>query len=576
MQPLGIGNPAAGLAFHTYPHGTRDLWECARCCEMNARRDLAGARKKIRTFACQTPSARVRGSRHGAVVLWTVVAALQLMAAGGALHYDLRMLKLRCCRATGALDCEYLPVGETRCPAGWTVDNLRAGWECTANEACELLMRALGMMNDGLIRSDECYHTLLEAHLKMPVRTTGQPSAVGYGRKSASAVRSNLAVAALLRERSLAGMQRAHRLLTMALLCDDENVAAFHNLLQLGGQAACADLADHGEPVGDKMCESMPGYHLRMLHDTARNDVYKAAIEWALQRRPGAHVLDVGAGSGLLAFIAAANGAQRVDALEMVLPVAAVARANVRANARQDRVHVWPVKSHDFPQQALPHAQHASYRADVIVHEIFDPCMLGEGVLPAMRDASERLTSKDTIFVPHSARAYVHAVDSRQLASHRWPPRQHAAGGVDYSVVEAYASAMFPGDAPIIETQNMRSNYALTQRVQVLQLDFHALPVGGGRAEYKASVIAPVIPPRTPAPSSSPPPPPFLAPGTHGRQRLPKPAPVKPYTPMLINSQVLLLCASPPLRLKCVRNTREYMRRGKGDERHLFSSSLDI
>ena len=103
----------------------------------------------------------------------------------------------------------------------------------------------------GLIRSDECYHTLLEAHLKMPVRTTGQPSAVGYGRKSASAVRSNLAVAALLRERSLAGMQRAHRLLTMALLCDDENAAAFHNLLQLGGQAACADLADHGESSGD-------------------------------------------------------------------------------------------------------------------------------------------------------------------------------------------------------------------------------------------------------------------------------------------------------------------------------------
>jgi predicted RNA methylase len=291
----------------------------------------------------------------------------------------------------------------------------------------------------------------------------------------------------------------------MALLCDDDNAAAFHNLLQLGGQAACADLADHGEPAGAKECESVPGYHLRMLHDAARNDVYKSAIEWALQKRPGARVLDVGAGSGLLAFVAAANSAQRVDALEMVLPVAAVARANVRANAREDLVHVWPVKSYDFPQQALPHALQASYRADVIVHEIFDPCMLGEGVLPALRDASARLASENTIFVPHSARAYVHAVDSWQLASHRWPPRLRAsgsAGEVDYCVVEAYASAMFRGDAPIIETQNMRSNYALTQRVQVLQLDFHSLPAGGGRSEYEASVVASVCPHPPPPPLS--------------------------------------------------------------------------
>jgi predicted RNA methylase len=450
-------------------------------------------------------SPRCNGPR--AAVLWMVVAALQLMAAGGALHYDLRFLKLRCCRATSVLDCEYLPVGETSCPAGSTVDNLRAGWECTARGACDSLRRALEMMNDGLIRSDECYHALLEAHQHMPVHTTGRPAADGVGRKCASAVRSNLAVAALLRERDEAGMHRAHRLLTMALLCDDDNAAAFHNLLQLGGQAACADLADHGEPAGAKECESVPGYHLRMLHDAARNDVYKSAIEWALQKRPGARVLDVGAGSGLLAFVAAANSAQRVDALEMVLPVAAVARANVRANAREDLVHVWPVKSYDFPQQALPHALQTSYRADVIVHEIFDPCMLGEGVLPALRDASVRLASENTIFVPHSARAYVHAVDSWQLASHRWPPRLRAsgsAGEVDYCVVEAYASAMFRGDAPIIETQNMRSNYALTERVQVLQLDFHSLPAGGGRSEYEASVVASVCP-RPPPPLSLPP-----------------------------------------------------------------------
>ena len=195
---------------------------------------------------------------------------------------------------------------------------------------------------------------------------------------------AHIRVATLMRTRDLTGMRSAYRLLTMALLCDDENEAALHNLLQLGGHAACADMADHGEPPADKVCEDVPGYHVRMLHDTARNEMYETAIKWSLKQRPAAVVLDIGAGSGLLALVAAASGARRVDALEMLLPVAAVARANVVANGLRDIVHVWPVKSQDFPQQALPQALWHSYRADIIVHEIFDPCMLGEGVLPAM------------------------------------------------------------------------------------------------------------------------------------------------------------------------------------------------
>lgn len=276
----------------------------------------------------------------------------------------------------------------------------------------------------------------------------------------------------------------------MALLCDDENAAASHNLLQVGGYAACADMADHGEPPAGKECDRLPGYHLRMLQDVARNKVYESAIQWALKQRPGARVLDIGAGSGLLAFMSAAHGARRVDALEMVLPVAAMARVNAAFNAHGRAVRVWPIRSHDFPQQALPHQEHASYQADVIVHEIFDPSMLGEGVLPAMRDAVERLASSETILIPHCARAYISAVDSAQLASHRWPPREPARLGVDYSVVEAYASTMFQHEAPIIETQNMPNNFALTDRVPVLEVEFGSPPHGGGRQEYRAAVVA--------------------------------------------------------------------------------------
>jgi len=428
-------------------------------------------------------------------VLAALVIMQQLTAAGGAaLQFDMRMLKVRCCAAdvaSGGVSCEYLPVGATSCPAGLTADRERRGWECTAHDACGKLQEALAMMNLGQIKSEACHRALREVHNMMKVDTCGRPTVEGVGRKCASAVRTNLAVAVLMQARDVEALRSAHRLLTMALLCDDENSAAVHNLVQLGGHAACADMADHGEPLAGKECDSVPGYHLRMLHDTARNSAYESAIEWALRQRPGARVLDIGAGSGLLAFLSAAHGARRVDALEMVLPVAAVARANTALNALGHVVKVWPVKSHDFPQHALPQSGQDSYHADIIVHEIFDPSLLGEGVLPAMRDAAGRLASAETILVPHAAHAYVSAVHSDPLSSHRWPPRQEqGALGVDYSVVEAYASTMFQNDAPIIETQNMPTNFALTDRVPVLSLDFRALPYGGGRSEHRATVIA--------------------------------------------------------------------------------------
>lgn len=423
-----------------------------------------------------------------------VMLQLLTAAGGAALQFDMRMLKVRCCAAdgaTGGVTCKYLPVGATSCPAGLTADIERRGWECTAHDACGKLQEALAMMNLGQVKTEACYGALREVHSMMRVDARGRPTVEGVGRKCASTVRTNLAVAVLMQARDLEALRSAHRLLTMALLCDDENSAAMHNLEQLGGHAACADMADHGEPLAGKECDSVPGYHLRMLHDTARNAAYKSAIEWALRQRPGARVLDIGAGSGLLAFLSAAHGARRVDALEMVLPVAAVARANTALNALGDVVKVWPVKSHDFPQHALPQWEQASYSVDIIVHEIFDPSMLGEGVVPAMRDAAERLASAETILVPQAARAYVSAVHSDALSSHRWPPREEqGALGVDYSVVEAYASAMFQNDAPIIETQNMPTNFALTDRVPVLSLDFRALPYGGGRSEHRAAVIA--------------------------------------------------------------------------------------
>lgn len=78
-------------------------------------------------------------------------------------------------------------------------------------------------------------------------------------------------------------------------------------------------------------------YHSRLLADLHRMDAYERAIRELV--RPGDVVLDLGAGTGILAMLAARRGAARVHAVEST-PMAEVAEELVRANGLADRVHV--------------------------------------------------------------------------------------------------------------------------------------------------------------------------------------------------------------------------------------------
>ena len=96
-------------------------------------------------------------------------------------------------------------------------------------------------------------------------------------------------------------------------------------------------------------------------HETTR--LCLAALDEAV--RPGAHVLDVGAGSGILSIAAVKLGAGRVDAFEIDPIAADVARANCEANGASEQVTVYG----GFPDEGLPPADLAianvSARADI-------------------------------------------------------------------------------------------------------------------------------------------------------------------------------------------------------------------
>ena len=140
----------------------------------------------------------------------------------------------------------------------------------------------------------------------------------------------------------------------------------------------------------------VPAWHFRMLADQARNDAYQRAIEKAA---PGRRlVLDIGTGSGLLAMMAARAGARRVIACEMVAPLARVAERIVARNGYADRISVLAKRSTE-----LAMGRDLAEPADLLISEIVDAGLLGEGMLRTLRHAQATLITGDAALIPAGA-----------------------------------------------------------------------------------------------------------------------------------------------------------------------------
>ena len=114
-------------------------------------------------------------------------------------------------------------------------------------------------------------------------------------------------------------------------------------------------------------------------HETTR--LCLAALDETVQ--PGAHVLDIGAGSGILSIAAVKLGAGRVDAFEIDPIAADVARANCEANGASEQVTVHG----GFPAEGVPPTDLAvanvSARADIELAEALAGALKPSGKLIA-------------------------------------------------------------------------------------------------------------------------------------------------------------------------------------------------
>eukprot|EP00949_MAST-11_sp_MAST-11-sp1_P003849 g3849.t1 len=150
-------------------------------------------------------------------------------------------------------------------------------------------------------------------------------------------------------------------------------------------------------------------WHYAMLADRDRNEKYAHAIVKAIAKGNVATALDIGTGTGILAMMAAREGAS-VTAAELNPHIAEVAKRVVSENGfGKEQVTV-----HNLHSGKLQVADmQGGRKADLLVSEILDVGLLGEGVLPAVRDARERLLEGDAECIPSHAiiRAFLANID---------------------------------------------------------------------------------------------------------------------------------------------------------------------
>ncbi|CAL1401510.1 unnamed protein product [Linum trigynum] len=150
--------------------------------------------------------------------------------------------------------------------------------------------------------------------------------------------------------------------------------------------------------------------YLDMLNDSARNRAFREAIDKTVTKP--CHVLDIGSGTGLLSMMAARamssdGGGGTVTACESYLPMAKLMRKVLHVNGMGRNVNLINKRSDELQMGVdIPS------RADVLVSEILDSELLGEGLIPSLQHAHDNLLVENPLTVPYRATTYGQLVES--------------------------------------------------------------------------------------------------------------------------------------------------------------------
>ncbi|VVA34540.1 PREDICTED: arginine [Prunus dulcis] len=152
--------------------------------------------------------------------------------------------------------------------------------------------------------------------------------------------------------------------------------------------------------------------YLDMLNDSQRNRAFREAIDKTISTP--CHVLDIGSGTGLLSMMAArAMGSmtcRMVTACESYLPMVKLMKKVVRLNGMENQIKLINKRSDE-----LKRGIDITSPAQVLVSEILDSELLGEGLIPSLQHAHDMLLVENPETVPYKATTYGQLVESTFL-----------------------------------------------------------------------------------------------------------------------------------------------------------------
>merc|ERR1719187_2852560 len=152
-----------------------------------------------------------------------------------------------------------------------------------------------------------------------------------------------------------------------------------------------------------------------MLHDKERNQLYYSGLKAAIQQRRDAglpvHVLDIGTGTGLLSMMAATVGADSITACEEFGPMADCAERVIAENGFGSKIKLVRKRSTDL---TVGPGKDLEQRANILVTEVFDTELIGEGAISTYNHANKYLLTDDRLVVPGEARVWAQVVSSHK------------------------------------------------------------------------------------------------------------------------------------------------------------------
>jgi SAM-dependent methyltransferase len=136
-------------------------------------------------------------------------------------------------------------------------------------------------------------------------------------------------------------------------------------------------------------------YHQNMLSDAVRNELLYEAIR--RQVNEGTNFLDIGAGTGVWAILAAKLGAKRVVAVEIEECLIPIIYKHAVENRVADRIEIIHGNSNHVKLRG---------KFDVIVSELFGEAALGKSTIDSFVNLRDRFLARGGVLIPQALENY--------------------------------------------------------------------------------------------------------------------------------------------------------------------------